>query len=983
MKIKSEQTGSARKSVGAERVECCGLAQLCRFVSQPKVEKLRQAAALHTLRAFVAAFVHSLTPARVALCLMLTGATVIGCGWYGPINSVRFNGFLTERDFYRLPPLPKQLDAVSGRPVPRYFDQDEETYIRREETAEQRAREIDEIWQMADAAEQRGEIRQAAKLLQQYLTLTAFGGDTSGQEQERRNSAIDRLDAIQALDHGARLSVVQAYLSARRTYEIAFHKSLRNLGGHQPAADEITTAETVRQLLKVVPAEPQLKDNFAYLRAALFYREDDFEQAARAFNALAAAYPHSEKREAALLMTAIVTMKSSCSFAPVSADAAHNYAEPHNRFEQKKTALPEPCVDEAWKAARAAFNRVIAEYPQGRYTMDARGWLGYLNLRAGDRASALAEYYRMLANDRDVAARAAAVASLTYTRHHATAAEMDRVEAELMNEPAAALAYAYHNLYNYAPDPGCPDVDYYATDEWEEKWLAEKRKSTGRSELIRTAAFATRLLQRYPKAAVSGAFALRVAQANLENGNNKAALEMARRAFALGLKGAEYKQALWVKGVAEHHLRDDKASRGSLLHLIAEDHNGELTTGARRLLAMVSEDAGDLSAALEQYLALGYETDVAYFIDVLMTPEQLASFIEAHPQTDRRNELLYALGVRYLRDRRWNEARATLARVQTRQGEDPYDGEHWYGERQHALNPKEKASREITGIHSDWVRRDLQTITDLERLEREVELAAGDEAKAEAMYQLASYQYEASRLLFYNPRAWNGERYFLLSELDRLHTYRMPNEAALLWAYMQSHETLARALPIYLEIARRYPQTRAARDALYTAAICHERLSDYNPYWRSIYAQGMHAGERMVTYRDVRTTYPRYQLPRATMGWQPSTRTVNGGPAWDAPPKPKPRPTLMARVKIKLGHLWDAGSRWTDNIWQGRVWPALISIFYAVCIVGSGYLIFIAIVLLQQRRAAPLTNELICLNLRSGLAEAKAQTPVERIISRE
>ena len=197
------------------------------------------------------------------------------------------------------------------------------------------------------------------------------------------------------------------------------------------------------------------------------------------------------------------------------------------------------------------------------------------------------------------------------------------------------------------------------------------------------------------------------------------------------------------------------------------------------------------------------------------------------------------------------------------------------------------------------VLRDIQTANDLEALERSVIAAPDDEAKAEALYQFASYQYEASSLLFYNPLASPG--YWNLSLLAGEGRYRVANESQLLFESTQEHERLARALKVYLDVVNRFPQTRAARDSLYTAAVCHERLAAYNPYWREIYQNGLHAGERMVTYRDVKAAYPKYQLPRGTYGWQPSTRTVNGGPGWQSPPKPqKPPPRLTKRERLKI-----------------------------------------------------------------------------------
>ena len=48
-----------------------------------------------------------------------------------------------------------------------------------------------------------------------------------------------------------------------------------------------------------------------------------------------------------------------------------------------------------------------------------------------------------------------------------------------------------------------------------------------------------------------------------------------------------------------------------------------------------------------------------------MTVEQLAGFIQRHPGFSKRNEFTYALGVRYLRAKRWDDARKTLSQVAT------------------------------------------------------------------------------------------------------------------------------------------------------------------------------------------------------------------------------------------------------------------------------------------------------------------------------
>ena len=383
---------------------------------------------------------------RVLICLAVISATAIGCGWFGTSETVRFNHFLKGHDFFRLPPLPRAINSVTGKPV-HWYDLEVDSESDTESVNSRHpGKDIEQAWHLAESAEERGELSELRQHLRDYLKFSDLTGDEFG----NRNSAFDRLDALQSLDQGTSVKAVSAYLAARAAYDYENYRKAKAIP--DPSA---SGAESSYQLITTVPAEANLKDNIAYLQAALLYRDGNFEEAVKAFTHLAASYPRSEKREAALLMAAISTMKQSRSFTGGSGDPSHNHSYNHyGSPESDPEEVPETCCDAAWQAAKQAFLRQLREYPRGRYESDARGWLAYLHLRAGDRASALIEYYRMLANERDPGNRLNAVFSLTFTRHHATTAQMDRVEAVLADEPAAALAYAYHNLYNYAIDPG-------------------------------------------------------------------------------------------------------------------------------------------------------------------------------------------------------------------------------------------------------------------------------------------------------------------------------------------------------------------------------------------------------------------------------------------------------------------------------------------------------------------------------------------------
>jgi len=400
-----------------------------------------------------------------------------------------------------------------------------------------------------------------------------FKGDFSS------SPSIDKFDALTALNQGSPFSHVQAYLVARKLH------------------DEGQPKEKVAEALNPAEADVNIKDNIAYLKAAGLYRDDELEDAADAFSALARKFPHSEKREAALFMAALAIMKTSLAYTPTSGDEAHLH-------EDGKKERHEVTIDDAWREAFAGFKRVMAEYPRGRYFNDARGWIAYLMLRKDDRAAALVEYYRMLSDQSDQSAQLEAIRSLEMVRHHATDAELSRVELQLADEPQVALTYAYYSIFNDSLDPA--DVSYPEFEdindangvydaqassrlhnreirEWE-----KNRTDAGHQIVYRILTFSRRLMDQYPKLAVGGAFALRAAEASLELSKNEDAVRFAQRALQSGAQNNERAETLWTIGVAEHRLKHFASARKNLETLIRDYPKSNLIEGARRLLAMVA-----------------------------------------------------------------------------------------------------------------------------------------------------------------------------------------------------------------------------------------------------------------------------------------------------------------------------------------------------------------------------------------------------------
>lgn len=957
----------------------------------------------------------------------------LGCGWGGFENSLRFDLYESnDRDRSRLPPLPPDVSRAAKTAAAGEAE---------EPSSAQRAAETDALWDDAVKAESAGELGRERRLLGEYVAQTSAGCGGGAWYitlpvdcQARRNSALDRLDALDALERGSTPARVRTYLEARAAYDawlsvatLGPEDDVQETSWKKPTPEQLERAalrkqqraagvqwgEEVEARLKTIESDPNLADNAAYLRAAGIYKAGQPGDALEAFESVASRHRGGEKREAALYMAGRVALERSAAYAGDGETATSTEA-----------CAGDGCRDEFWSRSRKNFERLLADYPRGRYARDARGWLAYLDLRVGDRAGALAEYYRLLGDATDAPGRELAVRSLRLVRGSADDSDMDAVERELEDEPRAALAYAYHNVYSYAqsyylkvpgvagenPYDGGGDT-YKESALWREREDAMLRARAERGELKRAADFASRMMRRQAGAGFGGAFLVRLAEAQSELGEDRSALEAARRALASKLEAGERAQALWVQGSSEFRLKDYGSARRTLGRLLAESPGGDFARRARVLLAMAAEDAGDLGGALEQYLALGYDPDVAYFVDVLMTAEQLSAFVAGHDSSPRRDELLYSLGLRFMRAGRYAEARAAFSRVRTTadgfylssagqgnyysylsESADPSDGgdrspsnpklnfRHTFwdygGEGSDYLTRTDATEDPLaprdTRVYADWLARDTQTLEDLERLQGDVDRARGDEAKAEAMYQLASYFYEG-QFLFYNPAMWRGMRAEMIRSLGES-DYRAPAEAQAVWRYEQEHEGPSRAVALYLEVARLYPRTRAARDSLYTAVLCHDRLEEFNGYWRDLYAAGIHAGARVVKLSDLRREYPDYRLP-ATGRWKPSTRTVNGGPAWPAPPKPRQLTGVeRARVNIKRAEL-RVSKAWGlfGEVYGGRVraWTVKGLRWTLVALVA----LFVLLVFRRTRRARHFLYKELARRIRRGPAVRAARAP--------
>jgi outer membrane protein assembly factor BamD (BamD/ComL family) len=273
---------------------------------------------------------------------------------------------------------------------------------------------------------------------------------------------------------------------------------------------------------------------------------------------LADTNPKSEKRDAARFMAGLAYLKMSLSY---------------NNFSAVGTDPSPGYEDEAWRRAHDSFTRLTRSNSRSRFAPEARGWLAYLFLRVGRTGEGLAEYYRLLADsDGSQVMRHKALISLRMARPTASPADMEQLERILADEPNAARAYLYHNTYNhtfhtlfsyddsyaYLKEMGRDGSAYDYQDN--EKFVEQHRASLQQAELSRTARYASELMRRHPHTRLGGAFALRLAEINLELGEHAAALDFAERALLLNVSSDDRAESLWVKGVAESRLAKNSIS---------------------------------------------------------------------------------------------------------------------------------------------------------------------------------------------------------------------------------------------------------------------------------------------------------------------------------------------------------------------------------------------------------------------------------------
>src|SRR5205823_2435337 len=100
------------------------------------------------------------------------------------------------------------------------------------------------------------------------------------------------------------------------------------------------------------------------------------------------------------------------------------------------------------------------------------------------------------------------------------------------------------------------------------------------------------------------------------------ALDWVRTALGAGPNA----RALFVRGATLHKLKRLVPAMADFQTILARFPASPLRRAAREEIAIIDEAQGNLSAALDQYFELGYQCDIAFFLDGRMSLPEIERY---------------------------------------------------------------------------------------------------------------------------------------------------------------------------------------------------------------------------------------------------------------------------------------------------------------------------------------------------------------------
>lgn len=615
---------------------------------------------------------------------------------------------------------------------------------------------------------------------------------------------------------------------------------------------------------------PRLLSYLQY-RAAMNTLRDDL--AATRFEVLAKHAPDSPRAEAALIMVPRLLLAES---PPLPSGAE----------------LLMRC-----RRSDAAVRRLLALNPDTRFRFDAYGALGRIEFVLGRVERAL-DYYRtqlLFANTNDQRVQAwSSVAACEIERgrlkgtgsanlENIALAHLLRFEAVEGGAKSVAAGQLREVVKRFDSNTVVPLVRLLRSDaralpayiDWRLDLTPTKPEQ--RANLV---ALSQVWLTAHPKSPQAGRVLARTAEIELDLGMPSRALALARRALdRSGIADADAALARFVQASAARRAGKVVESIGAYEGLVKRHPKSYLVGAARENLALLYERQGRLGKALDQYYALDYMYDVAYLVDVRMSPAQLSAYVAAHPKHPRAKELRFALGLRYLRLGEWNRAESLFLSLRKPDREEMagtkgVEPNVWYDDPASLRDP-------------------LATTRELRGLDRAFQSARGKEAKAKALLGLAKGYYERRNLALYNYRLWQGERANAFG-FSWNHVVATKADTQALLRHHFEHECLAHTLTLCERLVSKFPNSGVTAEAAYLGANSARRLGSLNQWWRAegrtdalfarakrlftviverfpTHAHARHAAEKINQMRQEQIEHAAFELQykpdKAARGW--------------------------------------------------------------------------------------------------------------------
>ncbi len=339
----------------------------------------------------------------------------------------------------------------------------------------------------------------------------------------------------------------------------------------RPSDEEIAVlAEEVDR--RIAASSPALKPHWLYLRGAIAYKLENFG-GEEFFERVTSEFPKHPRAEAAQFMIARCLLARSRHLFGENAAPGFSYAS--------------DAVTRA--AAKAAFEKYVKAYPQGRFRGDALGWLGATAFDAQDYVSALAYYLEQGAiPDHPEFTRPAGEMCERILSHLASAPDEAAIE-RLAEMPAAALGLVYLIGNSTESDNFNGDVDEVSA-------VMAWRKEV----LPRVAAAIAHHEDRYRDAVWRPRYLAMLALAASETGQHDEAAKLVDMA-----SGSKDEDLLFARGITRQRARRSNDAIAAFESLLREYPSSSLAQGVRFRLALArfdNQDAGRGVAELSRVL---------------------------------------------------------------------------------------------------------------------------------------------------------------------------------------------------------------------------------------------------------------------------------------------------------------------------------------------------------------------------------------------